>query len=45
MTAQEAIIVINTWIEPMRKTLSGTLAHEFLDAVEVLRNEYIRRNE
>lgn len=42
MTNKEALNIINTWIEPMRKTLKGTLAHEFIDAVEVLERKEIR---
>ena len=45
MSIEEAINVINTWIEPMRKTQKGEFAHEFLDAVEVLKSDAIKRNE
>lgn len=43
MTNEEAINVINTWILPMRETLKGTLAHEFLDAVDTLRKQAIKQ--
>ena len=42
MTNEEAINAINTWIGPMRKSLKGTLTHEFLDAVEALERKEIR---
>lgn len=41
MTNKEAINVINTWIMPIRKNISGEFVHEFLDAVEVMERNAI----
>ena len=42
MNIEVAINVINTWIEPMRRTMKGTLSQEFINAAEVLKNNAIR---